>query len=84
VATATLSTCTTLGLALGFLMGGAFGDALAVWFPNAARPFINQVSMALAGPLTVVLFKAMPGVQRSLFCVPFLLTKQVPWRWQGP
>lgn len=61
VATATISTCTTLGLALGFLMGGAFGDALAVRFPNIARPFINQLSMGLAGPLSIVLYKAMPG-----------------------
>lgn len=61
LATATLSTCTTLGLAVGFFIGGAIGDALAVKFPNASRPFVNQLSMALAGPLAAVLYKAMPG-----------------------
>ncbi|CAL8463805.1 g3339 [Coccomyxa elongata] len=61
LATATLSTCTTLGLAVGFFIGGAVGDALAVKFPNASRPFVNQLSMALAGPLAAVLYKAMPG-----------------------
>lgn len=66
LATATLSTCTTLGLAVGFFMGGALGDALSVRFPNASRPFINQLAMALAGPLAVSLYKAMPGQPTSL------------------
>ena len=51
----------TVGVAAGFLMGGAAGDWLFLRFPNASRPFINQLSMAVAGPLAVVLFKAMPG-----------------------
>ena len=71
VATATMTTCTTVGVAVGFVMGGAAGDALAVRFPNASRPFINQLSMVLAGPLSVILFKAMPGVLPAI--VLFLL-----------
>lgn len=66
VATATLTLCFTLGLALGFLMGGWAADALAARWPYAARPFINQLSMATAGPLAVVFYKAMPGA-RDLF-----------------
>lgn len=61
IGAATLSTCTTAGLALGFLIGGAAGDWLSVRFPNAARPFINQLSLLLAGPFIAVLYKAMPG-----------------------
>ena len=61
VAVATISTCLTLGLAMGFLMGGAAGDWLAMRFPNAARPAINQLSLLLSLPLSAVLFKAMPG-----------------------
>ncbi|BDA48914.1 hypothetical protein COCOBI_13-0230 [Coccomyxa sp. Obi] len=61
VATATLSLCFTLGIALGFLMGGWAADALAARMPYSARPFINQLSLATAGPLTAVYFKAMPG-----------------------
>ncbi len=61
VATATMSTVMTIGVAAGFLMGGAAGDWLFLRWPNASRPFINQLSMAVAGPLAVVLFKAMPG-----------------------
>lgn len=79
VATATMTTCTTVGVAVGFVMGGAAGDALALKFPNASRPFINQLSMALAGPLSIVLFKAMPGLQlpidlsrsKALHCMCF-------------
>lgn len=60
-ATGTLSVCLTLGAALGFLTGGWLSDALAWRFPNAARPFINQLSAAMTLPLTIVLYKAMPG-----------------------
>ena len=60
-ATGTLAVCTTLGAALGFLIGGWLSDMLAWRFPNAARPFINQLSAAMALPLTVVLYKAAPG-----------------------
>ena len=65
VATATLSLCFTLGIALGFLMGGWAADALAARMPYSARPFINQLSLATAGPLTAIYFKAMPGEQTS-------------------
>ncbi len=61
IAAATLSTCTTLGLACGFIIGGAAGDWLSIRYPNIARPLINQLSLLLAGPLTAVLYKAMPG-----------------------
>ena len=61
VAVATISTCLTLGLALGFLMGGSAGDWLAMRFPNAARPAINQLSLLLSMPMSAVLYKAMPG-----------------------
>ena len=60
-ATGTLSVCLTLGAALGFLTGGWLSDMLAYRFPNAARPFINQLSAAMVLPLTVVLYKAAPG-----------------------
>lgn len=60
-ATGTLTVCTTLGAALGFLIGGWLSDMLAWRFPNAARPFINQLSAAMTLPLTVVLYKAAPG-----------------------
>ena len=60
-ATGTLTVCTTLGAALGFLIGGGLSDFLAYRYPNAARPFINQLSAAMVLPLTVVLYKAAPG-----------------------
>ena len=60
-ATGTLSVCLTLGAALGFLTGGWLSDMLAYRFPNAARPFINQLSAAMVLPLTIVLYKAAPG-----------------------
>ena len=60
-ATGTLTVCTTLGAALGFLIGGGLSDFLAYRFPNAARPFINQLSAAMVLPLTIVLYKAAPG-----------------------
>jgi hypothetical protein len=79
VATATMTTCTTVGVAVGFVMGGAAGDALAVRFPNASRPFINQLSMALAGPLSVVLFKAMPGAALRVCRALSPLGKRSSW-----
>lgn len=72
-ATGTLTVCTTLGAALGFLIGGALSDCLAWRFPDAARPFINQLSAAMALPLTVVLYKAAPGAPAAplrLTCAP--------------
>lgn len=60
-ATGTLTVCTTLGAALGFLTGGWLSDCLAFRYPNAARPFINQLSAAMTLPLTIVLYKAAPG-----------------------
>lgn len=71
-ATGTLTVCTTLGAALGFLIGGWLSDCMAWRFPNAARPFINQISAAMTLPLTVVLYKAAPGGNPlSLLFVPF-------------
>ncbi len=48
----------SIGLALGQLAGGASGDALARRFPNAARPFANQLSLALTVPLIYLTLKA--------------------------
>lgn len=48
----------TAGAALGNLVGGASGDALARRFPNAARPFTNQLSLALTAPLIFLVLKA--------------------------
>ena len=68
-ATGTLTVCTTLGAALGFLIGGGLSDFLAYRYPNAARPFINQLSAAMVLPLTVVLYKAAPGEFHLAECV---------------
>ena len=75
-AVATISTCLTLGLALGFLMGGSAGDWLAMRFPNIARPAINQLSLLLSIPTTALLYKAMPGGFSTAHClrVAFTLT----------
>ena len=48
----------TAGAALGNFVGGASGDALARRFPNAARPFTNQLSLALTAPLIFLALKA--------------------------
>lgn len=61
LATGGLAVCASIGAAIGFLLGGGAGDYLAMRFPNAARPAVNQVSQLLAGPLYVILLKALPG-----------------------
>lgn len=47
-----------LGAAVGQLAGGASGDALSRRWPNAARPFSNQLSLALTVPLIFLILKA--------------------------
>lgn len=59
-----ITTCTVLGAAVGFMFGGCLGDMLHARYPNAARPFINQLSMVLSAPLAIMLYKGMPGVRR--------------------
>ena len=54
-------TCAVLGAAVGFIIGGALGDMLHLRYPNASRPFINQLSMVLSAPLAIMLYKGMPG-----------------------
>ena len=71
--------CTTLGAALGFLIGGGLSDCLAWRFPNAARPFINQLSAAMTLPLTVVLYKAAPGAP-STFLRPPMFSEALTFR----
>ena len=41
----------------GFLVGGGLGDVLANRFPNAARPFIIQLSMVLGVPFILLTYK---------------------------
>lgn len=57
VATATITTCSTAGAAVGFFVGGALGDALSRRRPHVARPAINQLSILLQLPLVRVLVK---------------------------
>ncbi len=60
-----ITTCTVVGAAVGFIIGGCLGDMLHARYPNAARPFANQLSMVLSTPLAIMLYKGMPGVQYS-------------------
>ena len=58
VATSGVAVAVALGAAVGQLAGGASGDALARRWPNAARPFANQLSLALTVPLIFLILKA--------------------------
>ncbi|BDA40595.1 hypothetical protein COCOBI_01-2480 [Coccomyxa sp. Obi] len=78
IATGGLAVCTSVGAAIGFLLGGGAGDYLAMRFPNAARPAVNQVSQLLAGPLYVVLLKALPGSSRFASGYPHSLDHLTP------
>ena len=59
--TGAIGTCTMVGAAIGFLVGGGAGDFLAIRYPNAARPAINQLSMVFAAPLYIAFLKGLPG-----------------------
>ena len=61
IVTGAIGTCTMVGAAIGFLVGGGAGDFLAIRYPNAARPAINQLSMVLAAPLYIAFLKGLPG-----------------------
>lgn len=51
IATASITTCSTAGAAVGFFVGGLLGDALSKYRPHAARPAVNQLSIMLGLPL---------------------------------
>ncbi len=51
IATASITTCSTAGAAVGFFVGGLVGDALSKYHPHAARPAVNQLSIVLGFPL---------------------------------
>ncbi|KAK9843442.1 hypothetical protein WJX81_002901 [Elliptochloris bilobata] len=68
----------TLGAALGQLAGGATGDALSRRWPNAARPFSNQLSLALTVPLIFLVLKGMPASSAHATGVPGSADK---WAW---
>ena len=57
-ATSGVAVAVALGAAVGQLAGGASGDALSRRWPNAARPFSNQLSLALTVPLIFLILKA--------------------------
>ena len=57
-ATSGVAVAVALGAAVGQLAGGASGDGLARRWPNAARPFANQLSLALTVPLIFLILKA--------------------------
>lgn len=59
--TGAIGICTSVGAAIGFLVGGGAGDFFAIRYPNAARPAINQISMVLAAPLYIAFLKGLPG-----------------------
>ena len=61
IVTGAIGTCTMVGAAIGFLVGGGAGDFLAIRYPNAARPAINQLSMVFAAPLYIAFLKGLPG-----------------------
>lgn len=61
ISTAKINLFFNLGNAFGMLLGGVLGDAAAKRFPRTARPAINMASMLVAGPLNLVLYRAMPG-----------------------
>jgi len=61
VVTAAIGVCTSIGAAIGFLVGGGAGDFFAIRYPNAARPAINQISLVFAAPLYIIFLKALPG-----------------------
>ena len=61
IVTGAIGTCTMIGAAIGFLVGGGAGDFLAIRYPNAARPAINQLSMVFAAPLYIAFLKGLPG-----------------------
>ena len=63
IATAKINLFFNLGNAFGMLLGGVLGDAAAKRCPRTARPLINMVSMCVAGPLNVVLYRGMPGAR---------------------
>ena len=68
-----ITTCTVVGAAVGFIIGGCLGDMLHIQYPNAARPLINQLSMLLSTPLAIMLYKGMPGVRYPPCpCMPYL------------
>ncbi|CAL5221084.1 g3211 [Coccomyxa viridis] len=60
-----ITTCTVVGAAVGFIIGGCLGDMLHARYPNAARPFANQLSMVLSTPLAIMLYKGMPGAAHA-------------------
>ena len=61
VVTAAIGVCTSIGAAIGFLVGGGAGDYFSIRFPNAARPAINQISLVFAAPLYIAFLKGLPG-----------------------
>lgn len=61
VVTAAIGVCTSVGAAIGFLIGGGAGDYFSIRFPNAARPAINQISLVFAAPLYIAFLKGLPG-----------------------
>ena len=65
VVTGAIGVCTSVGAAVGFLVGGGAGDYFSIRFPNAARPAINQLSMVFSTPLYVAFLKGLPGLAES-------------------
>ena len=74
--------CTSVGAAIGFLLGGGVGDFLAMKYPNIARPAVNQVSLVLAAPLYVCFLKALPGEIPRYMCIlcAHEVLARVAWR----
>ncbi len=65
VVTGAIGVCTSVGAAVGFLVGGGAGDYFSIRYPNAARPAINQLSMLFAAPLYAAFLKGLPGLAGS-------------------
>lgn len=80
--TAVLGVVFAVAIALGGLLGGKMGDALARRYPNAGRIVLSQISAGLAVPLAGILLLGLPddpstGVAHGL--VLFIMGLIISW-----
>lgn len=80
--TAVLGVVFAVAIALGGLLGGKMGDALARRYPNAGRIVLSQISAGSAVPLAGILLRGLPddpstGVAHGL--VLFIMGLIISW-----
>eukprot|EP00931_Biecheleriopsis_adriatica_P106121 TRINITY_DN80635_c0_g1_i1.p1 TRINITY_DN80635_c0_g1~~TRINITY_DN80635_c0_g1_i1.p1 ORF type:complete len:476 (-),score=73.80 TRINITY_DN80635_c0_g1_i1:44-1471(-) len=80
VAAATVVSCMLMGRAVGGVVGGFVGDALALRSPNHGRPLTAELSVLLGIPFTVFLVRAAPHVSAALLaCASAMLGFVASW-----